>query len=211
MFVKILVRAGLAVALVCMGAAAADSTSPVEARDDTHFDVAVDTGSGLEILTLDSAELAHLAATDLRSIVAVDVDSEIFGSALTDDPLADQQWALDFLGLEAAWDWTAGEGVTIALLDSGVRTTHEDLSNVGDGIDIRDPEVPPTDGSSPGGQARHARRRHHDRLGRQRPRGLGVAPRARVVPVRILDDFASGRTGDLATALVWAPIRASTW
>lgn len=44
-----------------------------------------------------------------------------------DDPLYDQQWDKPIAEIDKAWDTSKGEGVTIAILDTGVDTTHEDL------------------------------------------------------------------------------------
>lgn len=45
------------------------------------------------------------------------------------DPLAKEQWYLDTLGAAAAWEsGLAGDGVTVAIIDSGLNAGHEDLS-----------------------------------------------------------------------------------
>jgi len=49
------------------------------------------------------------------------------GSALT-DPLITQEWYLDTLGMETAWDaGLDGTGVKVAVVDSGLWSTHEDF------------------------------------------------------------------------------------
>ncbi len=71
-----------------------------------------------------------------------DLDTPIVPMALPDDPYLSAQWHLHNTGQEgglegadinafAAWEVTAGEGVLVAVLDSGVDTTHPDLSAVG--------------------------------------------------------------------------------
>jgi subtilisin family serine protease len=49
------------------------------------------------------------------------------GAAATGDPLSDRQWGLDQVRAPAAWATSTGDGVTIAVLDSGVDLDHEDL------------------------------------------------------------------------------------
>jgi subtilisin family serine protease len=44
-----------------------------------------------------------------------------------DDPLVPLQWGLSAVGAPAAWDVATGDGITIAVVDSGVATDHEDL------------------------------------------------------------------------------------
>ncbi len=46
-----------------------------------------------------------------------------------DDPGFSLQWGLDAIGALAAWDVSTGDGVTIAVVDSGADLDHEDLRN----------------------------------------------------------------------------------
>ena len=56
--------------------------------------------------------------------------------AATDDPNYASQWALTAVNYESVWPTTDGTGITVAVLDTGVRATHEDLSgNVDAGAD----------------------------------------------------------------------------
>src|SRR5207249_5549495 len=43
------------------------------------------------------------------------------------DPLQTQQWALSLVGAPAAWARAEGDGVMIAVVDSGIDTSHPDL------------------------------------------------------------------------------------
>lgn len=55
----------------------------------------------------------------------------------TDDPYADLQHALKTLELRAAHRWTTGEGVDIAVVDTGADYTHPDLqSQIADYVDF---------------------------------------------------------------------------
>ena len=44
------------------------------------------------------------------------------------DPLLEKAWHLQTLKMPVAWDITRGEGVLIAVLDSGINPAHEDLA-----------------------------------------------------------------------------------
>ena len=48
------------------------------------------------------------------------------GPAAT-DPGESKQWGMAVIGAEAAWKVATGAGVTIAVVDTGVDLTHEDL------------------------------------------------------------------------------------
>ncbi|MFJ9647119.1 type VII secretion-associated serine protease mycosin [Streptomyces sp. NPDC004244] len=130
------------------------------------------------------------------------------------DAVRDRQWALTALRAEEAWGITQGDGVTVAVLDTGVDSTHPDLAGqVLDGTDLVGT------GAGPGDRpwARHgtamagiiAGHGH----GRNRRQGvLGIAPQAKVLPVRVIleegdPDRAKARQnkgGALAEGIRWA-------
>ena len=44
------------------------------------------------------------------------------------DPLRSQQWGLDMIQADAAHSTSTGSGVTVAVIDTGVLASHEDLT-----------------------------------------------------------------------------------
>lgn len=121
--------------------------------------------------------------------------------ALANDPARARQWGLDLIGADAAHEVGQGEGIVIAVVDSGVDLDHEDLvPNLVDGIDVVDGDRTPQDGyghgthvagiaAAAGGNGRGIR---------------GVAPRASIMPVRVLGDDGSGSTADVVEGIEWA-------
>src|SRR5207237_8285708 len=117
-----------------------------------------------------------------------------------------QQWNLmsDGRGISAdsAWDLTKGNHVTIAVLDSGIDPTHEDLVNqLVNGYDFYQNDNDPTDGTGFGhgtGTAGVAGAEQGNAKG-----GTGVAPGAKIMPLRVSDTFIVAPTR-LAQAIVYA-------
>ncbi|MEH0841404.1 type VII secretion-associated serine protease mycosin [Micromonospora sp. CPCC 205711] len=102
------------------------------------------------------------------------------------DRVRDDQFQLEELGASTAWRTSTGRGVTVAVIDSGVDASHQDLvGQVLPGIDL----------VSPGGAAEPDPVGHGTTVasliaGRNDDRRgvVGLAPDARILPVRVLDD-----------------------
>ncbi|MFF5856557.1 type VII secretion-associated serine protease mycosin [Streptomyces sp. NPDC012751] len=153
--------------------------------------------SGAAVSLLLAGSLALLPSTEARA-----------------DGLRGQQWGLSALHLDEVWQTTKGQGVTVAVLDTGVEAGHPDLvGNVLPGKDMIG------FGAGPGDRtwARHGTAMAGIIAGHGHGPGagegvMGVAPEARILPVRvILEDGdparAKARTtrGDaLADGIRWA-------
>ncbi|MBZ9643489.1 type VII secretion-associated serine protease mycosin [Streptomyces sp. PSKA30] len=130
------------------------------------------------------------------------------------DGIRAEQWALDAMHTAQAWQTTKGEGITVAVLDTGVDADHPDLvGNVLDGKDMI------RFGAEPGDRAwaRHGTAMAGIIAGHGHGAGnsdgvLGIAPEAKILPVRvILEDGDSARAkarktrgNALADGIRWA-------
>jgi serine protease len=120
------------------------------------------------------------------------------------DPARDRQWNLDRIGAEAAWRVADGRGVTVAVLDSGVDVGHEDLAGqLLPGRDFVEDDDVPQDAQGHGTHVAGI-------IAAATGNGIGisgVAPGAKVLPIRVLDDRGDGEFGDVIAGIEWAVSR----
>ncbi|ARF76052.1 S8 family peptidase [Kitasatospora albolonga] len=95
---------------------------------------------------------------------------------------------------------TAGEGVTAYVIDTGVRVTHEDFEGrATSGFDAVDNDDDADDGN---GHGTHV-------AGTIAGASHGVAKKAKIVAVRVLDDNGSGTTEQVIAGIDWVAANAS--
>jgi subtilisin family serine protease len=116
------------------------------------------------------------------------------------DPLRAQQWNMDLIGADAAHQVTRGEGAVVAVVDTGVDSSHEDLAGR---------LLPPASfiaGKGPADENGHGT--HVTGIvAANADNGVGidsVAPGARVLPVRVLDENGEGTDSDVAKGIDYA-------
>ncbi|MDN3578868.1 S8 family peptidase [Chitinimonas viridis] len=141
--------------------------------------------------------------------------------AVPTDPYYSMQWDMyepaGGMNVERAWNITRGEGAVVAVLDTGVRA-HPDLvanllpgydfiSNDAAGNDGDGRDADPTDPGDDCGQGSSWHGTHvAGTVAAVADNGIGVAgvaPAAKVVPVRVLGKC-GGSSGDIIDAMVWA-------
>ena len=119
----------------------------------------------------------------------------------SDDEFASRQWNLRLVGAEKAWPYGRGKGVTIAIVDTGVDPSHEDLrGRVVAGRDFVDGDAQANDEHGHGTHvAGIAAASAGNGLG-----VAGVAPDVRIMPVRVLNSSGRGDGSDIEPAVKWA-------
>ncbi|MGX7827922.1 S8 family peptidase [Actinokineospora sp. 24-640] len=182
---------------------------------------------------LDRAGAARLMAELRKQdgVVAVEPDLLMTAQSVPGDPSYGQQWHLfepqAGMNLPTAWDTADGAGVVVAVLDTGI-TAHSDLAaNVLPGYDFISDATSARDGNGRdanaadegdwylagecGGAPSPSNSSWHGThvagtvaaVTDNGTGGAGVAPAAKVQPVRVLGKC-GGRTSDIADAITWA-------
>jgi subtilisin family serine protease len=117
------------------------------------------------------------------------------------DPLRAQQWGLDTIEADAAHATSTGSGAVVAVIDTGVLASHEDLGGrLLPGYNAIDPTKPADDEN---GHGTHVTGIVAANAGNGK--GIeGVAPGAKVLPIRVLDADGSGTGEDVAKGIDYA-------
>jgi subtilisin family serine protease len=158
----------------------------------------------------EAAEVASAKAAE-GNVFAIDVDKPV--RALAD--LQPQQWGLTQVQAPAAWaaapsgDGTTGSGVTVGVIDTGVMATHPDLSgqvvsgqfflHSADGRTSFQGSGGTTDDNGHGTHVAGIIAAKRDGQGT-----TGVAPDAKILPVKVLCGDGSGFSTDVANGITWA-------
>lgn len=161
--------------------------------------------TGLHVIQVSPGEeqaiLQELAVDP--AVAFAESDQIVAPAYVPDDTHYASAWHLQTLQLPVAWDSSQGANITVAVLDTGINATHEDLAGRlavgwnavdGDAVDYSDIHG---HGTAIAGV-----------IGAATNNGIGVAsiaPAATILPIRITNR-ADGVafTSDMAAALIWA-------
>ncbi|WP_342118652.1 S8 family serine peptidase [Pseudoduganella sp. OTU4001] len=133
-----------------------------------------------------------------------ELDQVVEIAATSNDPYFGSEWHLSKIGAGTAWDKSQGAGVIIAIIDSGVDSSHPDLvGNIVPGYNTIDNNTNSADVCGHGTQvAGTAAAAMNNAIG-----VAGVAGKAKIMPVRTGSLTASGCQGSysaIAAGITWA-------
>jgi subtilisin family serine protease len=169
-------------------------------------------GASLSLMALLVSVLVPTAVLDLTAVPGPQVhrarlalDASVARSvpltAEPDDPYFSQQWALQAIGAPSAWAATTGTGITVAVVDTGVDLGHPDLTGqMVPGVNLVDPGQPPSDDNGHGTALAGI-------IAASTDNGIGVAgvaPHARIMPVKALDADGRGSASTVDAGIEWA-------
>jgi serine protease len=184
-------------------------------------------GIGADVVTTERKLNARDAKAFMRAIASdpdveyVEPDTPMFVTMAPNDPEYGKQWGLSSnqkpgvttagIRAEGAWDMANGAGTVIAMIDNGV-TRHSDLNaNILPGYDFT-ANNRGGDGTNPGITTETCPVVWHGThvagiMAAQTNNGVGIAgiaPAAKVIPVRVMNACGRGFTSDVADGVTWA-------
>ncbi|MEZ4235206.1 MAG: S8 family peptidase [Myxococcota bacterium] len=125
---------------------------------------------------------------------------ELQCAGVPNDPYWKYQWHLQNLHVDQAWEITQGEGVVVAVVDTGVSAHEDGFFKLLQGHDFVANDDDPADENGHGSHVAGT-------IGQASNNGIGVAgvaPKVSILPVRVLDANGSGSNTWVAEGIVWA-------
>ena len=115
----------------------------------------------------------------------------------------EETWGINRVHAPAAWPLTEGKGVKVAVIDTGIDTGHPELSgSVDGGYSAITKTENPADYQDDNGHGSHVA---GTIAAKKDGKGVvGVAPKARLYAVKVLDADGSGNLSDVIDGIVWA-------
>lgn len=143
---------------------------------------------------------AEAALGRTNGVVRVDPDIIVEAYAKpkpTPPPAETLPWGVDQIDAELAWGTSTGSGVKVAVVDTGISTTHPDLKVWG-GINTINPKKGYNDDNGHGSHVAGTIAAIDNTIG-----VIGVAPTASLYAVKVLNSQGSGFLSDIIEGLDW--------
>lgn len=109
-------------------------------------------------------------------------------------------WEIKKFDIEKQWQHSKGEGVVVAVIDTGCDFNHPDLkNNIIQGKNFVEPNKDPMDRNGHGTHVCGTIAAQDNSLGM-----VGVAPKAKIMPIKALGDDGSGILSNVVNGIIWA-------
>jgi len=109
-------------------------------------------------------------------------------------------WEMEKFDIRSRWKFSQGEGIRVAVIDTGCDLSHDDIkNNLLQGINLVEPNKDPIDKCGHGTHVAGTIAAENNGLGM-----VGVAPKAKIVPVKALNDKGSGTNEDIIKGIHWS-------
>jgi hypothetical protein len=144
------------------------------------------------IITSEDSDLKNFVNEETVKSVETDIPVRISSDTI--------DWGVSRIGADKVWGFTAGQQVTVAIVDTGIETSHPDLSgSVVRGYDfVNDKESAEDD---------HGHGTHVAGIiaAKQNQTGIvGTSHQSWVMPIKVLNSTGSGYVSDVAKGIYWA-------
>ena len=118
------------------------------------------------------------------------------------EPDPEFPWGITRVNAAGAWSFTEGAGIKVAVIDTGVDFTHPDLAeNYVGGYNTIEPSLPPMDDHGHGTHVAGTIAAVRNAAG-----VVGVAPKASIYGVKVLDANGSGSYSNVMAGIEWAAL-----
>lgn len=126
------------------------------------------------------------------------VEEPLFGLSPTDPQLVG--WEINKFNIQDQWRISQGEDVIVAVIDTGCDFNHADLkNNVIKGMNLVEPGSEPMDRNGHGTHVSSTIAACNNGFGM-----VGVAPKAKIMPVKALNDAGGGDLSHVVDGIMWA-------
>lgn len=140
----------------------------------------------------------------INSSLLGSINSSLLGSTVPKDPHFQNQWSIVSGDVQGAWDMGAtGQGVTIAIVDTGVALNHPDLKdNLVPGYNAITQSEEPGANQDNNGHGTHV---SGIAAAEKNDVGIvGVAYQAKIMPIKVINSKGDGYDDAIAAGIVWA-------
>lgn len=109
-------------------------------------------------------------------------------------------WEITKFNIPDLWKYSTGKGVKVAVIDTGCDLNHPDIkNNLLQGKNFVNPNKDPMDDNSHGSHCAGSIAAENNGTGM-----VGVAPDAKILPVKVLDDKGQGNLKNIVDGIIWS-------